>query len=81
MRCCVISFIGTTFLSADTELISEESIVAIAVASSGVVVRVDRASHAVPVADEVVAWANLAKTSHQTKSTKADTGICSRRIG
>lgn len=68
-------------MSTYAEFVGKESIVAVTVCSFGVVVRVDRASHTVAIADEIVAWANLAKTAHETKTTQAYTGVSSGRVG
>lgn len=71
----VVLLVGSAFLGADAILVGVEPTLAVAVACLGVIVRVDRASDTVSVADEIPVGASLAHSAHQAKACKADASI------
>ena len=64
----VINFIGSAFFGAGSNLIGVKSALAVAVLSVGVVLRVDRAGHAVSIGNEVIVGASLARSAEKTES-------------
>lgn len=64
----VVDLVGSAFFGAGTDLVCEKSALAIAVLSSGVVLRVDRAGHAISAGNKVIVRACLARASVETES-------------